>query len=59
MTDRYRWPSWLKRESPRQAASHFICRYWGLEAMQRQRALISVPMLPDGEDEEDAEDERS
>lgn len=58
MSDHLRWPSWAERETPRQAAFNFITRYWGLEVAQRQRALISVPLLPDGEDEEDAEDDR-
>ncbi len=55
MGESLKWPSWLKRDTPRQTALNVLNRYWGMGAMQRQRALIPQPLLPDGEDETEDE----
>lgn len=47
----FKRPSGWGNSKPRQAALDFITRYYGLAAMQRERALIPVPLLPFGDDE--------
>lgn len=45
-------PSGWGYSTPRQAALDFITRYYGLAQMQKERALIPVPLLPFGDDED-------